>query len=119
MKKENVDFYRQDQSFEEDDRAIVESYEYGKMSIWTTNGSNIGNRNILSGTMIAPQAGELIQELQLAMETKIPVKKITERVYPYPVASRINQKTLRGMMEKTFTETKKKLARWAFRTFRN
>jgi len=119
MKKENVDFYRQDQSFEEDDRAIVESYEYGKMSIWTTNGSNIGNRNILSGTMIAPQAGELVQELQLAMETKIPVKKITERVYPYPVASRINQKTLRGMMEKTFTETKKKLARWAFRTFRN
>jgi len=117
MKKEKIDFYRQDQSFEEDDRAIVESYEYGKMSIWTTNGSNIGKRNILSATMIAPNAGELIQELQLAAENNIPINKITERVYPYPVASRINQKTLRGLMEKTFTDTKKKLARWAFNFF--
>ncbi|MFK7808212.1 MAG: NAD(P)/FAD-dependent oxidoreductase [Saprospiraceae bacterium] len=117
LAKENVDYYRQDQNFEHDDRAIVDEYQYGQMSIWTTNGSNIGGRTILSGTMIAPKAGDLIQELQLASENKIPIKKITERVYPYPVASRINQKTLRGLMEKTFTETKKKLARISFRLF--
>ena len=117
MKKESVDFNRQDQSFEEDDRAIVENYEYGKMSIWTDDNSRIGKRNILSVTMVAPHAGELIQELQLAAENDIPINKITERVYPYPVASRINQKTLRGMMEQTFTDTVKKLARWAFRMF--
>ena len=64
--------------------------------------------------MIAPHAGDLLQELQLAMENEIPIQKITERVYPYPVASRINQKTLRGMMDQTFTEWKKSLARWVF-----
>lgn len=115
--KEKVGYYRQDQSFEHDDRAIVEEYQYGKMSLWTTDGSSIGKRTLLSGTMIAPKAGDLIQELQLAAENEIPIQKITERVYPYPVASRINQKALRGMMEKTFTDTKKALARMSFRLF--
>jgi pyruvate/2-oxoglutarate dehydrogenase complex dihydrolipoamide dehydrogenase (E3) component len=117
LSKNGVNWYRQDQAFDHDDRAIVEDYQYGHLSLWMSNGSSIGKRHLLSGTMIAPHAGEMMQELQLAAEEKIPISAITGRVYPYPVGARINQKALRGVMDKTYTESKKKLARWAFRLF--
>lgn len=41
--------------------------------------------------MIAPHAGELIQELILANTAYMGSSKITEKIYPYPVASRVNQ----------------------------
>ena len=116
LSKENINYLRQDQSFEEDDRAIVESYEYGHMSVWTSDESRAGKRKIHSATMIAPKAGDLIQELQLAAGNELPIQKITERVYPYPVAARINQKAMRGMTM-SFPDWLKKLARTAFRVF--
>jgi len=117
MEEKNISYYRQDQSFAEDDRAIVDEYEYGRMSIWMDNRRSLGNRVIRSATMIAPKAGDLMQELQLSAEANIPIKNITQRVYPYPVASRINQKVIRGVMNKSYTDTKKALARFAFRLF--
>ncbi|NND31064.1 MAG: FAD-dependent oxidoreductase [Saprospiraceae bacterium] len=113
----NVKYHRQDQDLAHDDRAIIQEYRYGFSSFWMTPGKNVRNRKILSGSMIAPQAGELIQEMQLAKHAGIPIKKITSRVYPYPVASRINQKTMRGVMAHSYTNWKKKLARTAFRFF--
>lgn len=41
--------------------------------------------------MIAPNAGELIQELILANAAKISINKIFDKIYPYPVTSRLNQ----------------------------
>ncbi len=41
--------------------------------------------------MLAPHAGELIQELILANAGKLSVNSIFNKIYPYPVASRINQ----------------------------
>lgn len=117
MQEHGIKFYRQDQSFSEDDRAIIQSYTYGHVSYWMTSGSRIGNRHLLSGTMIAPHAGDLIQEMQFASENKTSIKRITQRVYPYPVASRINQKTIRGVMEQTYTPWLKKMAATAFRLF--
>ncbi|MEM1325559.1 MAG: FAD-dependent oxidoreductase [Bacteroidota bacterium] len=115
LQEQKIDFYRQDQSLEVDDRAIIQEYTYGHQSLWMENGGNIRTRKLLSGSLIAPNAGELIQELELARHADIPIGKINSRVYPYPVQSRINQKTIRGVMEKTYTEFKKKLARTAFR----
>jgi len=42
--------------------------------------------------MIAPNAGELIQELILAVSSGLSVKDIFNKTYPYPTASRINKK---------------------------
>lgn len=117
MNDRRISYYRQDQTFSEDDRAIVDEYPYGRVSIWTDNRGALGDRTIKAATMIAPKAGDLIQELQLAAETGIPIGEMTKRVYPYPVASRINQKTLRGVMDKSYTSFKKKMARVAFRLF--
>ncbi len=115
MDKQGIPYYRQDQTMESDDRAIIQEYKYGHLSVWMRPYKDVGSRTVLSGSMIAPQAGELIQELELAKHARVPIGKITERVYPYPVATRINQKTLRGVMSQGYSEWKKRLARFAFR----
>ena len=112
-----IKYYRQDQNMEHDDRAIIQEYQYGHMSLWFDNNSTIGNKKLLAGSMIAPQAGELIQEMELAKHAKIPLKIMNDRVYPYPVATRINQKTTRGLMEKTLTGWKLRLAKRSFLFF--
>lgn len=67
--------------------------------------------------MIAPHAGELVQELELAKHADIPISELNDRVYPYPVAARINQKTIRRILEKKRKSWKLKLARMIFRWF--
>lgn len=44
--------------------------------------------------MVAPGAGELIQELILANIAELGISAIFDRVYPYPVAARVNQKLI-------------------------
>ncbi|HET8735136.1 MAG TPA: FAD-dependent oxidoreductase [Pricia sp.] len=114
---QGIKYHRQEQDFQHDDRAIVEEYTYGRMFLCFDDSDNIGEKKILSGSMIAPRAGELMQELELAKHAGIPIKKLNDRVYPYPVAARINQKTVRGVMKKTRKAWKMKLARMAFRWF--
>ncbi len=117
LQEQGIRYQRQDQDFAHDDRAIVEEYTYGQMSLWLNDSNSVGGKKILSGSMIAPRAGELVQELELAKHAGIPISELNDRVYPYPVAARINQKTIRGAMEKTRTAWKLKLARMAFRWF--
>ena len=117
LDEQKVAYHRQDQSFKEDDRAIVQEYTYGHESIWVDDSSNLPKRKLLSASIIAPNAGEIIQELELAKHAGVAIGKINNRVYPYPVQSRINQKTLRGLLQKTYTPFKKKLARFSFNLF--
>ena len=83
--------------FEDDDRAIVEESTVGKIKLL------IHKDKILGGTMIAKNAGELIQELILAKVGNIPLKKLFAKIYPYPVASRINKKILSTHYSKKLT----------------
>jgi len=115
MDKQGVGYYRQDQPFHSDDRAIIQEYEYGLAQYYMQDTARIGQRRLIAGNMIAPKAGELIQEMELAFHAKIPISKINDRVYPYPVASRINQKTIRGVMMPTYTAFKKNIAKRIFR----
>jgi len=55
-------------------------------------------RRILGGSIIAPNAGEIIQELQLAANNDIAIDEILEKLYAYPTASRINQQTVMGVI---------------------
>jgi pyruvate/2-oxoglutarate dehydrogenase complex dihydrolipoamide dehydrogenase (E3) component len=71
--------------FADDDRAVIEDYRYGKLVLYTQ-----GNA-ILGGTMIAPQAGEMIQELVLANSAGLTLKHLFDKTYPYPTASRVNK----------------------------
>lgn len=117
LDKNKVSYYRQDQSFSHDDRAIIQEYKYGHTSLWMQNKAAIRNRKLLAGSMIAPSAGELMQEMELAKHSRIKIGDIENRVYPYPVQSRINQKTIRGVIASNRAAWKTKLARFAFRLF--
>jgi pyruvate/2-oxoglutarate dehydrogenase complex dihydrolipoamide dehydrogenase (E3) component len=117
LEDQGINFYRQDQSLEEDDRAIIQEYTFGHQSLWMETASVFSSRKLLSGSLIAPNAGEMMQELELARHAGISINDISSRVYPYPVQSRINQKTIRGVIMKSYTAWKKKLARFAFRFF--
>lgn len=117
LQNQGIRYWRQDQDYKEDDRAIVDEYEFGHVSLLMTRNSDLGRRRILGGSMIAANAGEMSQELMLAMEAKIPIQKMFDRVYPYPVGSRVNQKAIRGVVEKRLTPFLKNILKRLFRLF--
>ncbi|WP_373514538.1 NAD(P)/FAD-dependent oxidoreductase [Persicitalea sp.] len=93
LKKDSVDFEPITQSFEDDDRAITDDYRYGKLVLYVSKKKwFLGKSTILGGSMIAPHAGELVQELFTAQLAKLNTNVLFNKVYAYPVASRINQK---------------------------
>jgi len=99
LKKQKINYWRQDQFLHKDDRAIVGEYAYGKMTLFLTPKSVWGGqRRILGGSLIAANAGEIIQELLLAANEGISAEAFIKKIYPYPTASRINQQTIKGVM---------------------
>lgn len=98
LKARGIKFWQQDQYFNEDDRAIVGEFQYGKVTLYLSPKRPWSKRKILGGSIIAPNAGELIQELLLAANEGIPIDTIYDKLYAYPVASRINQQTIMGVM---------------------
>lgn len=101
--------------FNQDDRAVVDEYQYGKLVLLVTPKNLWGQQRILGGSMIAPQAGEMIQELITAMNTSLDMKVSFEKIYPYPVASRVNQFIVVNHQEKRLTRGIKKILRLLFR----
>jgi len=100
LKDQGIEYWRQDQSFAHDDRAIVDEYTYGQITLYLSPKTFWNKkRKILGGSIIAPNAGELMQELTLAMENNLPIEAILDKVYAYPVAARINQQTLMGVAD--------------------
>lgn len=100
LQDNGIEYWRQDQDFAKDDRAIVDEYTYGKVTLYLTPLTFWNKkRKIIGGTIIAPNAGELMQELTLAMEQELPIEAIYDKLYAYPVASRINQQTVMGVIK--------------------
>ena len=71
------------------------------------------NDNSMAG-VIADDAGELIQELILAKKANLDIKHIFGKVYPYPVASRVNKYTIRPWFERKLTNSTKKLFKFLY-----
>lgn len=117
LKENNISHEKLEQGFEEDDRAVVDDYRYGKMLLFISNKSYLKKQKILGGTMVAPNAGELVQELILANTKEISINAIFNKIYPYPVASRINQKIIVAFKSQGLTRTIKKLLRMAYKIF--
>ncbi len=115
LKEKGTRYRRLDTDFDSDDRAITDSHRYGKLILYISQGSFLHKEKILGGTMVAPGAGELIQELILANTAKVPISAIFDKIYPYPVASRINQKAIVQYKQEGLTEGLKKLLRFAFK----
>ncbi len=108
LKKENKKFLKLTHRFEEDDRAVTDNYQYGKMVLYLEESKLLGKQKILGGSMLAPNAGELIQELILAMKAGISINEIFNKIYPYPVAARVNQQIISSYKQKSLTPFIKK-----------
>ena len=90
-------YERWETDFADDDRAVVDSYRDGRLLLFIEkNAPSLPGRKrrILGGAMVAPGAGEPIQELILANASGLAISEIFDKVYPYPVVARINQKLI-------------------------
>jgi pyruvate/2-oxoglutarate dehydrogenase complex dihydrolipoamide dehydrogenase (E3) component len=115
LKERGVRYRRLETDFAHDDRAITDNYQYGRLILFISQGGKLHTEKILGGSMVAPGAGELIQELILANIAKIPLKTIFDKVYPYPVAARVNQKAIIEYKQEGLTTGIKKLLHLAFK----
>ncbi len=88
LKKREISYEKIIFDFDEDDRAIVDEAQYGKLLLF------ISKDRILGGSMVAENAGELCQELILANSSGLKLKNIFGKVYPYPTASRVNKRII-------------------------
>ena len=117
LKGRNIDYKKLEQNFEEDDRVVMDNCQYAKMILLISKGRIFKKEKILGGTMIAPHAGELIQELILANTSKLSVNAVFNKIYLYPPASRINQQIIAKHKEGSLTNTIKKLLHTAYKIF--
>lgn len=116
LKERGIEYEVEQVSLAEDDRAIAADYADGHLTLFLTKGSFLKGPKILGGCMIAPAAGEMIQELHLMNTLGLPLGKLTNKIYAYPVGSRINQKAARQRTQgQLLTERNKRLVRWWYR----
>lgn len=64
----------------ENDRALTDQTQVGFVKIITKKLSS----KIIGATIVAPHAGEMLQELTLASQEHIPLRKLATLVHPYP-----------------------------------
>lgn len=95
--------------FSRDDRAIIDKYPASLVKLYISKGK------LLGGTMVAPIASELIQELILAQNANISVETLFKKTYPYPTATRINKKVISSYLSKKITDRSSRILRFLFR----
>ncbi len=115
LKKRKISYERLDYDFVHDDRAVIEDYEYAKMILFTEpTGINPFSTKILGGTVIAPNAGELSQELILAVQQKLTAGDFFNKIYPYPTASRVNKSVWVDHISDNLPGVVKKAVKWFY-----
>lgn len=116
LKMQGISYTVLESGFEDDDRAIVDETTNGKLKLFISKAFlPFREARILGGIMIGNMAGELIQELALAAFARLPISTIRKRVYPYPIASRINQKVFMDEYRKSFSPRIRKILRLLYR----
>ncbi len=78
-----MDYEKLTLDFTEDDRAVVEDYQYGKLVLYIEKGSLL-NRNpkLLGGSMVAPVRAGNVPELVLAHTQGLGINVFFDKIYP-------------------------------------
>jgi pyruvate/2-oxoglutarate dehydrogenase complex dihydrolipoamide dehydrogenase (E3) component len=95
---------------EDVDRAVVESEEAGFAKILTIKGSG----KILGATIVAPHAGDLLQEFVLAMNAKIGLGRIASMIHAYPTFAELARKAGDKYNKTRLTPRAKKIFTWLY-----
>lgn len=115
LEEKGVEYETVIQSFDHDDRAVAADYRDSVLILYLSR-TKFGSSKLLGGCMAAPAAGEMIQELLLLHEMDKPYATLTNKIYAYPVGSRINQKAARDRaQDRLFSPLTKKLLQAAYR----
>ena len=112
LKKRSESYTVLAQDFTEDDRAVTDDYQYAKSKMFISKSGRIWG-----GTMIAPNAGELIQELVLAQTSRLTPRSLFNKTYAYPTASRINKRSVSGYFAVRLTTQVRQLLRLLYKIF--
>jgi len=116
LQGKGIRYQKLEDSFSDDDRAITADYRYGKLVLYLSKPHWLTQKvKILGGTMLAPGAGDLIQELILANQTGLSINALFNKIYPYPTAARINQKLIVDYKSAKLTPLLRKVLRFLFR----
>ena len=115
LTERGVAFETIEQPFTDDDRAIAEGYADQAHLTLYVKPQRFGGAKLLGGTMIAPHAGELIQELVLAVQEGLSLNALFNKIYAYPVATRINQKAAFTYRQGGLSAWLKGVIRWWWR----
>ncbi len=109
-RQKNIDYDLFSVPLQDVDRAVVESEETGFAKILTTKGSD----KILGATIVAPHAGDLLQEFVLAMNAKIGLGKIASMIHAYPTFAELARKAGDKYNKTRLTPTAKKFFTWLY-----
>jgi pyruvate/2-oxoglutarate dehydrogenase complex dihydrolipoamide dehydrogenase (E3) component len=89
------------------DRAITENETSGEARLVVRKG------RLLGATLLGPHAGELIHELALAMQAKIPVSRISATIHAYPTLAQIHRRAVNTLYgPRLFSPRTRRLVRW-------
>jgi pyruvate/2-oxoglutarate dehydrogenase complex dihydrolipoamide dehydrogenase (E3) component len=92
LQKRGIKYQKLTHDFSDDDRAVTSDYTYGLLILLVKPGwFGFSDARILGGTMVAPLAGEMFQELVLARSEGLGIKSIFNKIYAYPTASRVTK----------------------------
>ena len=112
LQRQGIHYEKIVYDFADDDRAVIDDYTYGKLWLYLSKGSGLlSKRKILGGTIVAPQAGEMIQDLILANTSDLGAGAIRQKIYPYPVASRVSKMALLDQLKRDIPPWAKALLR--------
>lgn len=114
LQKKKIKYEKLSQEFSETDKAVTDDFEYGKLVLLIEKKRiNPGSAKILGGSMIAPNAGEITQELVLAMVAGVKLQDFINKIYAYPTAGNINKSLARDRFLKIFSPwMKKAIVNW-------
>jgi len=108
LKKEKIRYESLSVPLTEDDRAIVDqSNGFIKLLVGKKG-------RVLGGTLVAPQAGEIVGELILAETKKLTVQDLFSRIAPYPTAARIIRRAAGVYLSRKLTARVKKLLHFLY-----
>ena len=107
LKERNISYRVLEESFVHDDRAITEGATSGRVKLLV----HPKKGTLFGGSMVARGAGELVQELILAMSSGLRVSTLFNKTYPYPAATRINKRVISGYFKDKLTPFAKTVMR--------
>ena len=112
LKQKKITYTKQVINMHDVDRAQTDNYPPGIHILYISK-----RGKILGGTIVAPGAGEIIQELVLAKQKGISILTFLNKTYAYPTASRMNQWSMIQYFLAQIPEWVKRLGRLLFKVF--